>query len=148
MSVTSATLRLAVRSCAVIVLWLLSVSVSHAIPAPRQSSAKFCDAQTTSIRKLVRQARAVGGPLTRRLRHSGIRLNAHPAGIGIGSRTWIRDDEQAIQNDAPAPPLTIDHDIELRPIGVFSDSAPSLLASRTLSPRSPRGPPDRASHGF
>jgi hypothetical protein len=148
MSVTSATLRLALRSCVVLTLWLASVSAGHAMPAAQRSSAKFCDAQTTSIRKLVRQARAVGGPLARRLRHGGIRLNSHSTGIGIGSRGWTREDEQAIQNDAPAPPLTVDHEIELRSTGVFTDSVPSLLTSRTLSPQSPRGPPDRASHGF
>src|SRR5262249_19247729 len=78
---------------------------------------------------------------------SGIRLNPR-ASVRLAPRATMRDDEQAIQNDAPAPPLGVDLEIELQPIGLFADAQASPLTSRALSPRSPRGPPDRAFHGF
>jgi len=125
---------------AVAVLWLLSVSISAAMPAPRASASKFCDAQTTSIRKLIRQARAVGGPLAKRLR-PGIRLNRQATWVQQGSRIGVHDDDQAIQNDAPAAQLAADPRIDLRPLGVFVDAQSPPLFTRSLSPRSPRGPP-------
>jgi hypothetical protein len=126
------------------VLWLLAVPpISNA--APRSARGKFCDSQTTSIRKLIRQARAVGGPLAKRLRHSnGIRVSRPAPWLQRISHDGVRDEDQAIQNDAPAAPLAADLEIDLRPLGQFLEPQASRLFTRALSPRSPRGPPNAA----
>jgi len=157
MSVSSATVRLTLRLSAAVVLWAMSAAAGYALPAVarhrpavRHVQAKPCDERTPTmaVRKLVRQTRAIGGgPLTKRLRMAGIRFNPR-AGLRHATRAMMRDDEQAIQNDASAAPLAVDLEIELRPIGVFADTQAAPLASRALSPRSPRGPPDPTSHGF
>jgi hypothetical protein len=126
------------------VLWLLAVPpISSA--AQRSAPGKFCDSQTTSIRHLIRQARAVGGPLAKRLRHSaGIRLS-HPATrLQRTAHGGVRDEDQAIQNDAPVTSIETDLEIDLRPIGRFLESHASPVFTRASSPRSPRGPPNAA----
>lgn len=147
MSVTSTISRLVSRAGFVVVVWLMTVSASAATPR-ELIPAKSCDPQTSSpLRKLVSNARAVGTPLVKRLRQAGIRIRRNSSAIRLLPRAHVRDDEQAIQNDAPAPPLAVEPRIDLRPLGVFAEAAPALLDSRALSPRSPRGPPSEAWQG-
>jgi hypothetical protein len=149
MSVTSPFARRIFKAGLVVAVWLTSVSATLAMPR-ELATPKYCDPQTTSspIRKLVSNARAVGTPLVKRLRQAGIRIRRNTSAIRLTARAHMRDEDQAIQNDAPAPPLAVEPRIDLRPLGVFADAAPAPLDSRALSPRSPRGPPAGASHGF
>jgi hypothetical protein len=131
------------RAGSVVVLWLLSVSASAALPASRRTPAKFCDAQTTSVRKLIRQARAIGGPLAKRFRH-GIRPPAQSKGLQRDAGSAPRDEDQAIQNDTSATEGAADLEFELQPIGSSLDTTAAPIRTHVLSPRAPRGPPQSA----
>ncbi len=128
----------------VAIVWLLAVSSSAAMPRSRAVPSKLCDARTTSIAKLIRQARAIGGPVTKRLRRSGIRLNPQAIWLQHTPRCGVRDDDQAIQNDAPAALLVVELKIDLRPLGLSLDSDVPQRFTHARSPQSPRGPPRRA----
>jgi hypothetical protein len=136
--------RMLTKAGVLAVLWLFAVpQISKA--APRSAGGKFCDAQTTSIKKLIRQARAVGGPVAQRLRHpSGIRFTRPTGWLQRVAHDDVRDEDQAIQNDAPAAPLAADLAIDLRPVGRFIETQASPLFTHAPSPRSPRGPPNAA----
>src|SRR5262249_33410417 len=136
--------RMLTKAGVLAVLWFFAApQVSNA--APRSERGKFCDSQTTSIRKLIRQARAVGGPLAKRLRHTaGIRVSRPTPWLQRIAHEGVRDEDQAIQNDTPVAPLAADLEIDLRPLGQFLETQASPLFTRALSPRSPRGPPNAA----
>jgi hypothetical protein len=130
-----------VRVGGILLLWLLSVADGFAAP-PR--AGKPCDpqAQTTSIRRLIRQAQLVGGPVAKRVRRSLFRVR--PPRTAHVERTIHRattPDEQAIQNDAPIAHAAIPPVLSLEPIGTFTDRLERLPFTPFASPQSPRGPP-------
>lgn len=145
MSVTCSLLRGSSRACSVVLLWLLSVSLSAAMPASRHAATKGCDAKTTTAKKLVRQAHGVGGPpLAKRSRSYGIRRHPLPNWIQRETARTAHDTDQAIQNDSAAASVSVELDIELQRLAEFVDSIELHASTRALSPRAPRGPPHAA----
>jgi len=63
-----------------------------------------------------------------------------------GLRANLPDDDEAIQNDAPAARLDIDGRSipALLPLGVLQGFLDRRLSTHAFSPRSPRGPPTSA----
>ena len=144
MRFVSSPLRTLTVACSVVLLWLLSVCVAGAAPAPRHRHAgPICDPQSTTLQKLPRHPKSFGGPL---------RTPSHRALAGlIDTASQMRrathadfdSDDAAIQNDAPAAQADAeDCPIpQLRPLGVLIGALDLRLYSRAFSPRSPRGPP-------
>src|SRR5689334_10411887 len=112
MLVTPPISRMLTKAGTLVVLSLLVLPAPSAMAASRRSPGKFCDAKTTSIGRLIRQARAVGGPLAKRLRHAGIRLNGQTTWLQLTPPGDVHDEDQAIQNDAPAAPQAVDLEID------------------------------------
>jgi hypothetical protein len=136
-------LRLIPKAGSILLLWLLSVSFGMAMPL-RHPPPRLRDASTTTLKKLVHQARRVGGPLAKkRVRSFGIRLHPQPSRIRHDIPRLSHDEDQAIQNDTAAAEISGDLQIGLEPAGSFVDTASSAAATRTFSPRIPRGPPTR-----
>jgi hypothetical protein len=140
--------RLLIKVSTVAALWLLCASVGYAAPAPRTGTAgRVCDPHATALRsKPGRIPKSFGGPLATPSKHVLAGLTDGTARIRRGSQTDLNDDDEAIQNDAPA--ARIDEDDRpvpvLRPLGVLHGPFAPLLNSRAFSPRSPRGPPESA----
>jgi len=144
MRFVSSPLRTLTVACSVVLLWLLSVCVADAAPAPRHRHAgPICDPQSTTLQKLPRHPKSFGGPL---------RTPSHRALAGLidtasqmrrATHTDLDSDDAAIQNDAPATQADAeDCPIpQLRPLGVLIGALDLRLYSRAFSPRSPRGPP-------
>jgi hypothetical protein len=98
-----------------------------------------------TIQRIVNQTQAVGGPVAKRPKKS--RLGAHQSSVSRIVRA-SHQDEQAVQNDTLAADTPIELAMALRPIGTFLESFEAQPLSVTFSPRSPRGPPQRATHPF
>lgn len=133
-------LRLFSKAGSIVLLWTLPASISVAMPA----AAKPCAAKATTLEKLVRQVRSVRGPLAKKSRGFGIRRHPQVNWIQGKRGHGANDDEQAIQNDAPAADAVVELDIELRLLGEFVDPIEQHASTRTFSPRAPRGPPPAA----
>jgi hypothetical protein len=147
MYMTFSFLRLAPKAVSAALLWLISVSVSAAMPAAG-SVARFYDTQTAAVRKLVVHARTAAQTDSKRKRTYGIRR--HPL------RCWVQRqhasaaqdyDEQAIQNDLVAAVFAAELDIDLQPLGAFDDPITPRASRGGFTPRAPRGPPARIGHG-
>jgi hypothetical protein len=140
--------RLLIKVSSLAVLWLLFASVGYAAPAPRKSMAgRVCDPHTAALRtKLARHQKSFGGPVASPSKHVLAGLTDGTARLRRGSQTDLTDDDEAIQNDAPA--ARIDEDDQavpvLQPVGILHGPFAPLFRSRAFSPRSPRGPPESA----
>ena len=128
-------------------LWLLSVTISAAAHAPRQNHVRARAAQasdtSTVARKLNRQTPTVGGSLVhvRKIRAS---LVTRRARFHRAERSPHVDDDDAIQNDAPAAHFDVDPCLALRQLGVFVEAFEPQPFTHPCSPRPPRGPPAAA----
>ena len=124
-------------------LWLLSVSFADAAQSRHKTAGQRCDAQSTTLKKLARHSKKLGGP--RRLQPAGtlVALTGTTARLQRGTRAAVDGDEAAIQNDAPATRTDADDRPvpTLRPLGLLIGSLDIPPLSRAFSPRSPRGPP-------
>jgi hypothetical protein len=137
-----------ISASGVVAVLLLCASVAYATPAgPRRPGAQqACFEQTTRSHKMPRHPKSFGGPLARpstRLMAGLIDLTTL---VKRGLRANLADDDEAIQNDAPAARIDIDDRRvpALLPIGVLPGSFDRPLSTHTFSPRSPRGPPTSA----
>jgi hypothetical protein len=101
--------------------------------------------EAPSIQRVVRQTESVGGPVAKRSRKS--RLGLHQSSVSRIVRA-SHQDEQAVQNDTLAANASIELEMALRPIGAFVESLEQQPLFVAFSPRSPRGPPQRARHPF
>jgi hypothetical protein len=127
----------------VVLLWLMSVSFADAAQTRHKTDGQACDAQSTTLKKLARHSRKLGGP--RRLEQTGtlVALTGITPRLQRATRADVDGDEAAIQNDAPAAR----HDADecpvpaLQPLGLLIGSLDVPPLSRAFSPRSPRGPP-------
>ena len=134
--------RVLVRVGGILLLWLLSVSDGFAA-APR-AGVKPCDpqTQTTSIRRLIRQAQLVGGPVAKRVQRTLFRVrlprNSH---LERTIHRGTTPDDQAIQNDAPIAHTALPPVLSLERLGIFTDRLERLPFTPFASPQSPRGPP-------
>jgi hypothetical protein len=128
----------------VALLWLLSVVPSSAAYGAPRSSAKVCGPQSgaTSLRKLVRQLKALGGPLGGRSSKSRISLRTHQSYLQHPSHRLSHDDDDAIQNDAPPARFSVDAFVapqrRVTRVETFEPRPSTFFAP----PRIPRGPPE------
>jgi len=132
------------RAACAAVFWLLAASAAEASPGPGRPGGPYCDPHTATIRKLLSHPKSFGGPIKTPRPHVGpTLLTEFGAQFQRSIRRAAADDVAAIQNDAPAARIDVgDAQIpELRPLCVLSGSGDQIACSRTLSPRSPRGPP-------
>jgi hypothetical protein len=105
-----------------------------------------CDPRTAPLRKVI-AARASQGPVasrSTRMQQGG--LTETTARLRRASRTKLDEDAEAIQNDAPAAQIDLDHGTTspLRPLGVLGSSIDRLPPAAPCSTRPPRGPPVKA----
>lgn len=141
MPFTPTTRRALTKACGILLLWLASVADGFAAPRVVRQT---CDPQTTSIRKLIRQARAVGGPVAKKVRTKFRTTRPRSVHCERGIRPRLAEDGQAIQNDAPLAHAAAPVTLELRLVGLFVDRLERRPFTRTVSPRAPRGPPAAA----
>ena len=137
--------RLLIKSGSTIVLLLLTASLAQAAPGPGRRAGRLCDPQSTAtIRKLARHPKSFGGPVKRFARPSGSALLSDlTARLQRGKRAPAADDDEAIQNDAPAARIDVDdgQPPALRQLGLLIGLVDRHPRTRAYSPRSPRGPP-------
>jgi len=136
--------RLLIKASSIAVLWLLFASIGYATPTARRAAVgRACNAQAATLRKLLRPPKSVGGPVrpasTRTL--AGL-ADSHPV-LKRTCHTYVEDDGQAIQNDAPAASVDFDERSAptLRELGILPSPLNRHVHSRAFTPRSPRGPP-------
>ena len=135
---------LLMKAVSVLVLWLLSLSVGFAAPAPDQPRAgRACDAYASTVRKLARHPKSFGGPVAPASKRVLAGLSDLSTLLKRGGGADIGEDDEAIQNDAPA--ARIDGDERqvpaLHPLGVLHRSSERAPCAGAYSPRAPRGPP-------
>jgi hypothetical protein len=143
-------LRLLTRAASIAFLLVVCPVVSDAAPVPPPPTTSAAATATSgdvarqkriSIRKLIRQTRLVRGPVARRFRLALFDLAHRTHLLGRPSQAGARDDDQAIQNDAPATEISADLFVALQPLGLFIASIELDAFTVSFSPRSPRGPP-------
>jgi len=133
------------KASSVLVVWLLFASVGYAAPAPERAvPGRVCAPDAVRLQKLLRHPKSFGGPVANPSKRTLLGLKDVTALLKRGSRTnHLGDDDEAIQNDAPAAHIDDDQAAPaLRPLGLFHGSPVSFLCTGTFSPRSPRGPPN------
>jgi hypothetical protein len=136
--------RLLVATGSVVVLALLSASVGYAAPAPRRVAPRHaCGPNATSPRKLLPRVKSFGGPVKRPSARASIGLTEPTASLKRCCRANLADEDDPIQNDAPAAYADPDERVrpDLRSAGALHRPDHRLLRPRAFSPRSPRGPP-------
>jgi hypothetical protein len=135
------------RTCSVAVLWLLFASIGYAAPAPAPHygvTGRVCDDHSTTARKVLKhKKKSFGGPVARPSTRALAGLSDPTARMRRASYTPFDDDDDAIQNDAPAAQIDIDDrpTPALRPIGALPPANDPRLPTRAFTPRAPRGPP-------
>jgi hypothetical protein len=128
----------------VVLLWLLSVSFADAAQTPRRGTAgKLCDAQSTTLQRIARHSKKLGGPRRVQRPPAFVELTDTAARWQRSTHTDVDSDDAVIQNDAPAARIEADDSPvpALRPLGLLIRSLDIRPVSRAFSPRSPRGPP-------
>ena len=130
--------------CAVL-FWLVSASLAQAASTQaHHATGSLCDANSTTLRKLIRHSKSFGGPLARRPLRALFGLSDVTARLQRGAHASMNDgDDAAIQNDAPAANVDIDGRAvpRLQPLGQLVGSLDRRPRTRLFSPKSPRGPP-------
>jgi hypothetical protein len=127
-------LRLTVMAAAVLGPSVLMATPAEAAHRARTVRRVVCDPRVPPRHVLARVAlRTRVAPA--KAKELGLRLQrAHAVSVG--------DDDDAIQNDAPAARFDVgDAVTPLEPIGVLTSSCVALPIHRIASRRSPRGPP-------
>ena len=136
------------RASGAIAVSVLSATVAFSAPAaPRHATShRACSQKPTYARKAPRHPKSLGGPLARRSTQNVAGLTDLTALLKRGLRANLPDDDEAIQNDAPAARIEIEGRPipALRPLGVLQGSFDRRLCTHPFSPRSPRGPPTSA----
>jgi hypothetical protein len=126
--------------------WLLVLAAASAAaaapPAPRHKASTLCRPHTT-LKKLLLRMEKVGGPLAQHPFSLRSKLMVTKPLLQRATRARVGDDDEAIQNDAPAARIDFDDAATpiLRPVAVLSTSFDRLSVPDLFSPRSPRGPP-------
>jgi len=127
-----------------ILVWLLLPSVASAAAAPGRGAPRVCKPQTLhTLSKFARVARSVSGPVAHRFLRAALDLSEGGERMGHGARPILGDDDEAIQNDAPAAWVVADVSLApgLEPIGFLARFGVRPPEAWDFSPRSPRGPP-------
>jgi hypothetical protein len=136
------------KASATIALLLLCAPAAEASPALARHGhvRRSCSQKAGYARKIPRRPRAPVGPIARPSTHALAGLMDLTALLKRGLRANLPDDDEAIQNDAPAARLDDDGRAApaLLPLGVLQGFFDRRLSTRSFSPRSPRGPPTSA----
>ena len=155
-SAISVSMRLAIdgravlmKASAAVALLLLCASAAPASPAfarHHRHIRRSCSQKPGYTRKVPRRPRAPLGPVARPSTHALAGLTDLTALLKRGLRANLPDDDEAIQNDAPAARLDSDGRPvpALLPLGVLHGCLIRRLCTHSFSPRSPRGPPTSA----
>jgi hypothetical protein len=102
------------KAASVALLWLLTASVADAAPALRADRTQACNAQTATMRRVVR-----------------------PRSAHVGdNRDAIQIDDAVASADRDGRTVP-----GLCPVGIVAGSAERHVPAFAFSPRSPRGPP-------
>jgi hypothetical protein len=130
-----------------LLLWLLSASASAAAEPLRASAVTSGNGRghTLTLRTLVRQLKALGSPLARHGRRLRAARAARITHIRYASPTASHDDNDAIQNDAPAAQSAADPIAAPQAVATVVDALEQRPPfAPACFPRSPRGPPASA----
>ncbi|HMD36142.1 MAG TPA: hypothetical protein VKH42_14290 [Vicinamibacterales bacterium] len=121
---------------------LLWASSAIAATAPRGSKT-VCDPQSTAARRLVRHPRSFGGPIKLPPERTLLGLDELTPRVAHGAHANLGDENQAIQNDAPAARMEADDQPvpALHIVGLLVGSVDPHTRTLACSPKSPRGPP-------
>jgi hypothetical protein len=132
-------LRTLPKASSLVSICLLWASVASAAPAPR-AARTVCDPQTVAAKRLLRHPRSFGGPLKLPTLLALNELTSHVTRWTHGN---LGDENQAIQNDAPAARMDADDRPvpTLRVVGLLIGSIDPRPCTLPCSPKSPRGPP-------
>jgi hypothetical protein len=132
-------LRTLLKASSLVSVCLLWASVANAAPAPRTAKT-VCDPQTVPAKRLLRHPRSFGGPLKLPTLLGLNELTSHVTRWTHGN---LGDENQAIQNDAPAARMDADDRPvpTLRVVGLLTGSLDPRPRTLPCSPKSPRGPP-------
>src|SRR5438093_9318699 len=137
MTVISSLPRMLMTAGCIVLCWLLSVSFAQAASAPgHRATIARCDEHSTTLRKLIRQAKSFGGQLARKPQRALVGLTDATARLQRGARANIDDDNAAIQNDAPAANIDADGRATptLQPLGLFVSPLDWRPRTRAFSP--------------
>jgi hypothetical protein len=132
------------RASCVVLFWLLSVSFAQAASTPEhRTTAAKCDEHSATLKKLIRHAKAFGGPLAWPPQRALFGLSDITVRLQRATRANTDDEHAAIQNDAPAANINADVRATptLQPLGLLVGPLDWHPRTRTFSPKSPRGPP-------
>ena len=135
---------LLMKAASVVVLWLLSVSIGVAAPAPDVPRAGHaCDAYASTVRRLAHHPKSFGGPIAPVSKRVLAGLSDYTTLLKRNCAARIDDDDEAIQNDVPAARIDADErQVPIfQPLGLLHRSGDRALCAGAYSPRAPRGPP-------
>jgi len=128
--------------CLLVSVCLLSASAASAATAPR-SGKTVCDPQATAARRLLRHARSFGGPLKLPSERTLLGFDDLASHVTRWTHGNLGDENQAIQNDAPAARIEADDQPvpTLRVVGRLVGPIDRHPHTLVCTPKSPRGPP-------
>ena len=132
------------KAGALIVVALFCASTAEAARGPRRARERLTrDPATTKLSHLPRVPKTYGGPVAKLSDRVLAGLVDPMTRMDRVVLSDDQDDDEAIQNDAPAAHTDADeHAIPvLTPIGLFIGALDTRLSTRDCSPKSPRGPP-------
>jgi hypothetical protein len=136
------------RAGGALALSLFCATAAFAAPAAnRHSRVHRTCSQKSYLRKLAPQhVKSFGGPLAHSSTPHVAGLTDLTALLKRGLRANLPDDDEAIQNDAPAARIDVDtrQVPALLPLGLLPRSFDTRLSTHSCSRRSPRGPPTSA----
>jgi hypothetical protein len=144
MRFNSSPARMLMTASCVLLFWLLSPSLAQAAATQGQRAlGELCDANSTTLRKLIRHSKSYGGPLARRPHRALFGLSDVTARVQRGASANMNDDDAAIQNDAPAANIDADEGAcpTLHPLGLLIGSLDRQPRTPAFTPQSPRAPP-------
>lgn len=132
------------KAGALVALVLLFASAAEAARGPRRARERpTCDPATTKLRHLPRVPKTYGGPVAKLSERVLAGLVDPMTRMERVVLSDDQDDDEAIQNDAPAAHTDADERAMpvLTPIGLFIGPLDTRLSTRDCLPKSPRGPP-------
>jgi hypothetical protein len=144
MRFSSSLARALMKGGGLVLVWLLVPSVASAAAASGRGGSRVCKAQAlVTLNRLARVARSVSGPVAHRFMRAALDLTEGGERFERRARPFIGDDDEAIQNDAPAAWVVADVSLAsgLEPIGFLARFGVRQPKVWDFSPRSPRGPP-------
>jgi hypothetical protein len=141
---SSSPARTLMKGASLSLAWLLVLSsVALASSGPRRGAGRVCDPSALTLRKQFRAPTSYGGPIATRSTRALAGLADADSLLQRGAAATADDDDEAIQNDAPAASIDAAErpSPALEPIGVLAHVCARQPKTHSFSPRCPRGPP-------